>query len=103
MLLRAGDDPSVREIACDDGMVVTSADRGVTMRVTSVVPFASEVEAWHALGTYLMRESDATWSHERVLLYFSRFYRSDRLRPTVVVVGLAADSGLARVPGGEAI
>ena len=73
------------------------------MRVTSVMPFASEIEAWQTLGRSVLWSAEVTWSRERAMLYFSRFYHSDRGRPSVVVVGLTMCSELARMSGGESV
>ena len=95
---------------CGDGVLVTTDVRGITMRVTSVRKFPSEFEAWLTLGRYVLPSAEVTWSPERVMLYFSRFYRSDRKRPSVVVVGFEADpgypgvrTGLLGLRGGEAV
>jgi hypothetical protein len=103
LVVRTIDDPSVKEVACGDQMVVTSADRAVFMRVTSVARFESEVAAWHELGHHVLRGADATWTRERVLLYFSRFYLSNRGHPPVVVVGLTPMAEMARMTGAEAV
>ena len=68
-----------------------------------VAQFQSEVEAWTELGHHVLRGADATWTRERVLLYFSRFYLSNRGHPPVVVVGLSPCDEMARMSGAEAV
>ena len=54
LVVRCTDDPSVREVTCDDRLIVTTDDRAVFMCVTSVAKLPSEVEAWEALGNHLL-------------------------------------------------
>ena len=71
LLVRCVDDPSVRDVKCDDRVIVTTDTRAVFMCITSVARFPSEVEAWEALGNHLLLGSDPTWTREGTAVFLS--------------------------------